>query len=188
MINCAKISVVISFALLFSNVSVAAKLPNADTVLADAKSKASAEKKNVLLVFESSWCPPCKQFDRFLADQRIRTIFDQYFVLATVAVGEEAAGDARKNNPGSAELLVRLGGVHAGNTGVPFIFVIDPQGKIIATSERPVPGQKIGDNIGYPTEPEEIEWFIKMVREGAPSLSEDDARAMEDWLRKNAES
>jgi thioredoxin-related protein len=106
--NYGKISVVISFAILLSTVSVAAKRPSADKVLADAKAKAGAEKKNVLLIFESSWCPPCKQFDRFVADQRIHTILDQYFVLATVAVGEEVAGDARRNNPGSAELLIKL--------------------------------------------------------------------------------
>jgi thioredoxin-related protein len=175
-------------AFLFSTVSVAAKLPNADKVLADAKAKAGAQKKNVLLVFETSWCPPCRQFDRFLADQRMRSIFDQYFVVATLAVGEEVAGDARKNNPGSAELLLKLGGVRSGSTGVPFIFVIDPQGKIIVTSVRIVPGQGIGDNIGYPTEPEETEWFMKMMKDGAPSLSEHDARAIEDWLRRNAES
>ncbi len=188
MTNYAKVGVVIWFVLLFSIVSFAAKLPNADKVLADAKSKAGAEKKNVLLVFESSWCPPCKQFDRFVADQRVRNILDRYFVLATMAVGEEVAGDAHKNNPGSAELLVKLGGVHSGSTGVPFIFVIDPQGNTIVTSERPVPGQKTGDNIGYPTEPEEIEWFMKMMKDGAPSLSEDEARAIEGWLRRNSES
>ena len=175
------------FALLLSTVSVAAKLPNADKVLADAKAKAAAQNKNVLLVFGTSWCPPCKQFEKFLADQRIQSIFDQHFVLATVAVGEEAGGDARKNNPGSAELLVKLGGVHSGSTGVPFILVIDPQGKIIATSERPVPGQKIGDNIGYPTEPEEIAWFMTMMKQGAPSLNEDEARSLEDWFRKNTD-
>ena len=184
----AKIGVAIWFALLFSTVSAAAKLPNADKILADAKAKAGAEKKNVLLVFESSWCPPCQEFERFMADQRVRDILDQHFVIATVAVGEEVEGDARKNNPGSAELLVKLGGVHSGSTGVPFLFVIDPQGKTIATSERPIPGQKTGDNIGYPTEPEEIEWFMKMMKDGAPSLSEDDARVIEGSLRRNAES
>lgn len=186
MTHYAKTSLMI-FAILFSTVSVAAKLPRVDKVLADAKAKAAAQNMNVLLVFGTSWCPPCEQFEKFLTDQRIQSIFDQHFVLATVAVGEGAGGDARKNNPGSAELLVKLGGVHSGSTGVPFIFVIDPQGKIIATSERPVPGQKIGENIGYPTEPEEIAWFITMIKRGAPSLSDDEARTMEDWLRTNAD-
>jgi hypothetical protein len=186
--NYTKTNALIWFALLFSTASFAAKLPNADKILADARAKAGAQKKNVMLVFESSWCPPCQQFDKFIADQRIHNIFDQHFVLTTVAVGEEVGGNANKNNPGSAELLFTLGGVHFGSTGVPFIFLIDPQGTIIVTSERPVAGQRIGDNIGYPTEPEEIEWFMKMIKKGAPSLSEADARAVEDWLLKNTGS
>jgi hypothetical protein len=108
--------------------------------------------------------------------------------VATIAVGEEVAGNASKNNPGSEDLLVKLGGVHSGGTGVPFIFIIDPQGTIIATSERPVAGQKTGENIGYPTEPEEIDWFMKMTKKGAPALSEEEAHTIEDWLRRNADS
>jgi thioredoxin-related protein len=174
--------------LLLSSAALATKLPSADKILAEAKAKAGTEKKNVMLVFESSWCPPCHQFDKFVSDQRIRRIFDQHFVLATVAVGEEVGGNASKNNPGSEELLVKLGGVHFGNTGVPFIFIIDPQGTVIVTSERPIAGQKLSDNIGYPTEPEEIDWFMKMMKKGASTLSEDEARTVEDWLRRDAES
>jgi thiol-disulfide isomerase/thioredoxin len=177
---------VLVFSLLVATVSVAAKLPSADKVLADARAKAGAQKKNVMLVFESSWCPPCQQFDRFVADPRIRSIVDHYFVLATLAVGEEVAGNANRNNPGSAELLMKLGGVHFGSTGVPFIFVIDPKGTIIVTSERPVSGQSTGENIGYPIEPEEIEWFMQMMKKGATSLSEEDARTVDGWLRRNA--
>jgi thioredoxin-related protein len=186
--NFVKKGLTIPVLLLLSTAALAAKLPSADKVLAEAKAKAGAEKKNVMLVFESSWCPPCHQFDKFVADQGIRRIFDQYFVLATVAVGEEVAGNASKNNPGSEELLVKLGGVHFGSTGVPFIFIIDSQGTTIVTSERPVAGQKAGDNIGYPTEPEEIDWFMKMMKKGAPTLSEDEARTVENWLRRNTES
>jgi len=149
------------FVLLLSTTALATKLPSADKVLADAKAKAHAENKNVMLVFQSSWCPPCHQFEKFVSDPRIHRIVDQHFTLATIAVGEEMAGDARKNNPGSEDLLIKLGGVHSGSTGVPFIFIIDPQGTIVATSERPVAGQKTGENIGYPTEPEEIDWFIR---------------------------
>lgn len=156
---------------LLSTSALAAKLPSADKILAAATAKAGTEKKNVMLVFESSWCPPCHQFDKFVGDQQIRRIFDQYFVLATVSVGEEEGGNASKNNPGGEELLARLGGVHFGNTGVPFIFIIDQQGNVIVTSERPIAGQKLGDNIGYPTEPEEIDWFMKMMKKGAPTLS-----------------
>jgi thiol-disulfide isomerase/thioredoxin len=183
MSNSLKKGHILTFVLL-STVAFAAKLPKADKVLAEAETRAAAKKKNVMLVFESSWCPPCQEFEKFVADPKIHSIFDRYFVLTTVAVGEEVGGNASKNNPGSEELLFKLGGVHYGNTGVPFIFVIDPQGSIVVTSERPITGKKTGDNVGYPTEPEEIDWFVKMVKKGTPSLTEDDARTIVEWLRE----
>jgi hypothetical protein len=56
------------------------------------------------------------------------------------------------------------------------------------TSERPIAGQRTGANVGYPTEPEEIEWFLNMMKKGAPALSEDEMRTVEDWLRRDSES
>jgi len=189
MTNHCKTSRVIIVIFALSTVAFAAKLPSADKILTEAKGKAGAEKKNVMLVFESSWCPPCQQFDKFVNDPQVRPIFERYFVLATIAVGEEIAGNASKNNPGGEELLVKFGGVkHSGDTGVPFIFIIDPNGTIVATSERPIAGQNTGENVGYPTEPEEIDWFLKMMKKGAPALTEEEARTVEDWLRRHSES
>ena len=180
---------VIIVVFLLSTVAFAAKLRSADKLLTEAKAKAGAENKNVMLVFESSWCPPCQQFDKFVNDPQVRRILERYFVLATIAVGEEIAGNASKNNPGGEKLLVKFGGVkHSGDTGVPFIFIIDPNGTIVATSERPIAGQKTGENVGYPSEPAEIDWFLKMMKKGAPALTEEEARTVEDWLRRNSES
>jgi uncharacterized protein with NAD-binding domain and iron-sulfur cluster len=44
------------------------------------------------------------------------------------------------------------------------------------------------EGIGYPTEPEEIDWFMTMLKKGAPSLTRDDAQVIEQWLRKGAGS
>ena len=40
-------------------------------------------------------------------------------------------------------------------------------------------------NIGYPAEPEEIDWFMAMLRKGAPAMTIGESAAVEQWLRKN---
>jgi len=43
----------------------------------------------------------------------------------------------------------------------------------------------VGDNVGYPALPAEIDWYIEMLRRAAPSLSSDDLAATRTWLRKH---
>ena len=38
-------------------------------------------------------------------------------------------------------------------------------------------------NIGYPGQPEEIDWFIQMMRKAAPNMSQDDLKAIETALK-----
>ena len=53
-------------------------------------------------------------------------------------------------------------------------------------SDRPVPGQAVGDNIGYPVAPEEIAWFMEMLKRGAPAMPKSEAKQIESWLKKAA--
>ena len=43
-----------------------------------------------------------------------------------------------------------------------------------------------GGGIGFPTEPEEIAWLINMLKKGAPLLTSDEARVVENALRRGA--
>ena len=83
-------------------------------------------------------------------------------------------------NPGSSTLLTKLGGADA---GLPFFAFLDAKGEVIVNSKRPVAGQTNGRNIGHPFQPQEIEWFITMIKKAAPRISRAQTKTIEDWLK-----
>ena len=62
--------------------------------------------------------------------------------------------------------------------GIPWMAILDAQGKVLVTSDAP------GGNIGYPAKPEEIDHFMKMLGATAKRLTPDDLAA----LRKDLEA
>jgi hypothetical protein len=163
---------------------VAQRLPDADQVLAYANAQASEEHKNVLLVFGASWCRHCKQFEVFLAAPEIQPIIAKHFVVARLGVYEELGRNPKLNNPKSDTLVRQFGDGDKG--GLPFIVFLDPKGGLIVNSNRPSKRKSTGENIGYPSAPEEIDWFMVMIKKAAPALTENDAVIVEEWLRKAA--
>jgi hypothetical protein len=46
-------------------------------------------------------------------------------------------------------------------------------------------GKSSGARIGYPAQPEEIDWFLAMLRKAAPQMPAAEAGAIERWLREH---
>jgi len=173
------------FLLFISSISVLAeKLPNADKVLAQAETQAGEQQKAVLLVFGASWCKYCHLFEKFLGAPEIEPIFAKHFVIAHVGVYEELGKHPELNHPGSDKLVKEFGDADVG--GLPFIVFLDARGQMIINSNRPIEKKVGGENIGYPSAPEEIDWFMVMIRKAAPMLSEAESETVERWLRKAA--
>ena len=76
-------------------------------------------------------------------------------------------------NPGADALLKQLGGP----SGLPYSAFLDANGALIVNSKLK------GQNIGYPGQPEEIDWFIQMMKKAAPKMSQDDLKTIETALR-----
>lgn len=159
----------------------ASVLPSADDVIAQAKTRAAAERKNILLVFSASWCGPCRQFEALLDDPKTGPIMSQYFVVARLDVGERPADKRHSDSPGGEAFRASLDGASA---GYPFIVLLDPAAKVIVNSYRPIKGHATGENIGYPAVPEEIDWFMKMLQQGAPAMSPKEASTIQMWLQQ----
>jgi thiol-disulfide isomerase/thioredoxin len=178
-----------SIVLLMIAVAAAAaqKLPKAEEILKDAKLKAADKNKAIYLIFGASWCEACHQLDSFLGAPAVAVIFDKYFIIAKVSVGEAAAGHPAWDNPGSDSLMMKYGGVTAsGEAGLPFIALLDQKAKLIVNSNNPKKGKNADAGTGFPTEPAEIDWFLSMLKKAAPAITEDETRTIQEGLKKAA--
>jgi thiol:disulfide interchange protein len=152
----------------------------ASDLFAQAKAEAKAEHKNVLAVFSASWCGPCKLYERFLDDPHMKSITDEVFVVQRFDVGERP-NSGHSDTPGAVALRTALGA--SGEPGFPFIVMTSDDGNPIVNSYR---NGDANANVGYPALPEEIDWYIEMLKRAAPSLSPGDLAATRAWLRKHA--
>lgn len=82
------------------------------------------------------------------------------------------------DTPGGDEFLKSVGGPD----GLPFMVFLDEKGALIINSQRPT-GQGKTENIGHPYQPEEVDWFMKMVAKAAPRMTSAEAGTLEKWLR-----
>jgi thiol-disulfide isomerase/thioredoxin len=146
--------------------------PTADQVLAPAKAKAAAEHKAIFLHFGASWCGWCKRLDAFLDRPDIRPAFEKYFIPVKLVVQENDKNKAVEN-PGADALLKKLGGP----AGLPYSAFLNAKGALIVNSKLN------GQNIGYPADPSDIDWFVQMMKKAAPNMSPDDLKTIETALR-----
>jgi hypothetical protein len=104
---------------------------------------------------------------------------EKYFVPVRLTV-QEHDDKSSLNTPGGADVMARLGGIDA---GLPFFAFLGARGDAIVTSLHTVAGKAKPENIGHPFQPEEVDWFLVMVKKAASDISPDETKVLEAWLR-----
>lgn len=154
-----------------------AEPPSANQVMANAQAQAQAEHKTIFVHFGASWCGWCGRLEGFLERPEIKPVFDKYFVQVNLVTQEEDK-KAALNNPGADKLMEKLGGAKE----IPYFAFLDAHGALIVNSKRPSaePG---GENIGFPVEPKELEWFRQMLQKAAPGIAKAELDTIEATLK-----
>lgn len=126
----------------------------ADERVAAAVAQAQREGKSVFVSVGATWCGWCAKLDELLANPTIAPILQQHFILVKLDE-DKVKGTAAFR---AANALDR-------SQGIPWYAALDATGKVIATSDA-----KAGGNTGYPARPEEIDWFMGVLKRSAPKL------------------
>ena len=134
--------------------SAGATTGTADERIAAALAVAKRDGKSVFVTVGASWCGWCKKLDELLASETVGPILGKYFV--TVQLDQEKVEGTKAFR--GANALDR-------SAGIPWYAAMDATGKVVATSDAKVDG-----NIGYPASPEEIVWFMEVLKRGAPGM------------------
>ncbi len=140
---------------------------DAEKLLADGLSRAGREDKRVFLVESGAYCAPCVVLGRFLDEHR--QVLDKDYVFVTI--------DRSRWQHGS-DVMKRLRVDK--DQGIPWFVILDANGKRLVTSDAPE------GNIGFPSTPAGVEYFLKMLTTTAQRLSQEDQAILRKALQETA--
>jgi thiol-disulfide isomerase/thioredoxin len=159
------ISALLALTLVFTTVAAQdkkdkEKAPSAQEIFSEGMTKAREAKKQLFLVFGSPGCGWCVKLQNYHDIPEVSKILGKYFVIVKVDTVKNAGGQ---------EMFLKYGK----ERGVPAFTIIDVEEKVVADSGD------LGENIGFPMEPQEVEQYFKMLQKACPSMT----RAEMDVLR-----
>jgi thiol-disulfide isomerase/thioredoxin len=152
-------------------------------ILADAATLAAKENKKILLMFSASWCGWCKKMDAAINDPSCQSFFKKNYVIVHLVV-HESPEKKKLENPGSLAVLAKFKGE---DSGIPFWVILDADQQLLADCYMRNKGQskdQPGDNIGCPANEEEVNAFIKILKQTS-SLTDDELAIIAKRFREN---
>lgn len=151
----------------------------ADSILNEAYEQANIENKSVLVIFHASWCSWCKKLDENLNNEKVKSLFDNNYVIRHLTV-DESKDKRHLETPGAYSFLVKYMGKKA---GLPFWLIFDKNRGLIGNSYG-----SNGKNLGCPSEDKEIVDFKKTLKKTSNLTDEEVAIIGEVFLIKKKKS
>jgi thioredoxin-related protein len=142
-----------------------AQPPRAEAVLTAALQEAARSQRGVLVHFGSPSCGWCRRLDAWLARPEVASLLGRDFVEVGIDLARMG---------GAAEVFSRYNPSKKG--GIPWLVLLDARGKSVATSDGP------RGNIGFPSEPHEIDHFVAMLQAARHRLSAQDVARLRQLL------
>ena len=142
---------------------------DAEQELAAALAEARAEQKLVFLWLSAPRCPWCHKLEAFVWQPSVAEILGRDFINLKIDV------DRMKNGKKIAKQFRP-----EGKGGIPWFAFIDPDGKVLATSDAPE------GNVGFPVTDAEVRHFINMLKQTAQRISADQIEQIQAALKAAA--
>lgn len=157
----------------------------AKKIMKDAYTQASKENKHVMVIFHASWCGWCHRMDSIMNMPETKPLFDKNFVIRHLVVLESKA---KKNleNPGADQLMKKYNGA---GSGIPYWLIFDAKGNLTGDSRMPSKdktGKAILSNVGCPAQPEEVEYFISLLKKSTSLTDPELAVISQKFILKKA--
>jgi hypothetical protein len=136
---------------------------SADSILREARITALKEDKNIFIIFHASWCGWCHKMDSSMNDKCCKQFFQDNYVIRHLVV-HESMNKKNLESPGARELLTKYSGA---DEGIPFWLIFGKNGQLLADSQIGQVGEahdKKGQNTGCPATPEEVSYFIRVLK------------------------
>src|SRR6185312_8090623 len=131
------------------------QLPDARRLLDEALAHAAREHKNVLLDESAPYCGWCVKLTDYLDANR--AVIDKYFVRVTLD----------RRFAGGKQIMERLRSPKLDDRySTPWTAILSPDQRVLITTDAST------GNIGYPGEPGGREHWKKILRTGAPQMTE----------------
>jgi thiol-disulfide isomerase/thioredoxin len=147
-----------------------AKAPDAEPVFSAALEAAGRTGRKVFPHFGAPWCGWCRRLDAWLLRPEVTPVLAKDFVEVKIDLDRM---------PGAKRILERYNPGSRG--GIPWFAFIDAKGKAIITSDGPK------GNTGFPSEPYEIEHFVKMLQASRQRLTDADMAQLRKSLEQLAQ-
>ncbi len=116
--------------------------------------KAEVQHKKLFLEFGWEGCGWCRRLNKYQDDPAVKDILGRDFLFAYLDI---------YNSPAGKELYAIYG-----KQGTPSWTIFDPSGKVLADCDNGI------GNVGYPGTPEELEYYISVIRKSVPGISSQD--------------